>query len=91
MSWEESLQSWIGKGLDTWAANERLNDENDAAYEVERLRLLQRNPYGQPYYEGQPTYIGGQGQGLSVAGLSGGKLLLIGAAVVVLMLATRKG
>jgi hypothetical protein len=76
-TWEESLQGWLSKGLDIYGAQQAQDAAND--YEVERLRLLQRNPYGQPYYEGQAVgAVPGQpmSQGVKTALLIGGALLV---------------
>lgn len=93
MSWEESLQGWISKGLDVYAAKEAADNQNDAAYDIERLRLQQRNAAGGLYLEGQAGVWGGQGtvNTGSLFASTGGKVLMIGAAVLVVVLALRKG
>lgn len=79
MAWEDSIQGWIGKGLDIYN-NQRIQDAQNE-YEVERLRLLQRNQFGQPYYEGQAGVPGALGAGMSTgtktALMLGGGLLLV--------------
>lgn len=83
-TWEESLQGWIGKGLDVWSSREAAQAQND--YEVERLRLLQRNQFGQPYYEGQTSMPGALGAGMSAGTKTA---LMLGAGLLLVLLVVK--
>lgn len=67
MDWSEWIQN-VGAGL------------IDKRYELERLKLEQRNADGTPYIEGQPTTRTAQPGGINPM------VLLIGAAVLAVVL-----
>lgn len=92
-SWEDFIQGLGRSAVDFYVTKEQADQTNDAAYEIERLRLLQRNPQGAAYIEGLPGFSGGYGTAAQPGFMSStaGKLALVAGAGLVLWLALRKG
>lgn len=87
--WQDAFQGWVSSALDGYSKIEQAKQQADATYESERLRLLARNPYGQPYYEGQPVSAQGLGMGAMSPGTK--TAIAIGVGALVLMFALSKG